>query len=715
MLHNPGCCHDYDHAARSDFCLFHTTFGRMIATLIVKKYWKYAAYSALFAVWLLWDLHQAYGDRSSLYPSYEPASLAAAKTSAATVSIVRSNDPSLTTPWGVGDDTISEETIAQMVRRAVELSGGLRRIIKSGDTVLIKPNLVQQDSSGSGGITDVRVVKALVYLIDEIDHGRIKIIVGDGSARPFTTFEKNTGATKLAWTQLFDVPGYQHLKTAALASGIDFRLSNLNGNSDTDPWPELDSVTVPNGCQATPQNNTYFVHKDVTHASVYITVPVLKIHEQPGFTCALKNQIGLAAGSKYGFSKTSGVTQDKYAHKLLHSAQDPYNWQDKEIVDLSSIARIHFVVVDAITCLETQKSPVYAADRSNRFISNRVVMNTIIAGEDPVAVDNVCCRVIGVNPDDIEHITLAERVGLGTNDPDRITVVGSTIEAAAKRFKKPTGQQGLFGQSNRIWILNGPYVASGSSDITTPFIPSEATAAPAAGQNGWSQPIYFRNDQIMLKEYFGLGSSGKYISYAFTYVISPADQKAVLWLGSDEALRVYLNGQPVYTYSGTRIFTTAYFSDTTTVVTLKKGINTLLVKAYQSTASYNFSLNICEVEPAAGYRGSRVTGLQFVSSNVATGLNAAAEMVSSSYRLDNCYPNPFNPSATIGYHQPAAGHVDLRVFDAAGREVTVLVDGVQTAGSHRVTFDGARLPSGVYLCRLRAGTATMTRKLLMIK
>ena len=574
---------------------------------------------------------------------------------------------------------------------------------------------MQQDSSGSGGVTDVRVVKALVTLVDEIDHGKIKIIVGDGSARPFTTFEKNTGASKLAWTQLFDVPGYQKLKTAALASGIDFRLSNLNGNSDTDPWPELDSVSVPNGCQALPQNNSYFVHKDVTHASVYITVPVLKIHEQPGLTCALKNQIGLAAGSKYGFSKTSGVIQDKYAHKLLHAAQDPYNWQDKEIVDLSSIARIRFVVVDAITCVETQKTPMYAADRSNRFISNRVVMNTIIAGEDPVAVDNVCCRMIGVNPDDIEHITLAERVGLGTNDPERITVVGATIEAAAKRFKKPTGQQGLFGQSNRIWLLNGPYPASGSSDINTSFIPSESAAAPEAGREGWSQPVYFRNDQIMLKDYFGLGSTGHYISYAFTYFTSPADQKAVLWLGSDEALKVYINGQPVYTYSGTRIFTTDYFSDTTTVVTLKKGLNTLLVKAYQSTASYNFSLNICEVEAASGYRGSRVTGLKFLSSKTATGVNGAAEMLPASYLLDNCYPNPFNPATTVTYSLPAAGHVDLRVFDISGREAAGLVNQVQTPGIHRVVFDGTRLSSGVYLCRLRAGAFSMIRKMLLIK
>ena len=168
--------------------------------------------------------------------------------------------------------------------------------------------------------------------------GRIKIIVGDGSPHPFTTFEKASGGTTTSWTQLFDVPGYQILKTEALAAGIDFKLSNLNGNSDTNPWPELDSVALTNG-QAIPQNGSYFVHKDVTHATVYITVPVMKVHEQPGYTGALKNQIGIAASTKYGFNKMQGVTQEGRIHKLYHQNLMPTtgdNWQDKEIVDLSS-------------------------------------------------------------------------------------------------------------------------------------------------------------------------------------------------------------------------------------------------------------------------------------------------------------------------------------------------------------------------------------------
>ena len=428
---------------------------------------KYSFLFVVFCSWLYWDLSQAHNTISHVYKSFFLNSEVNRTSSlTTTVSIVRSDDAALANPCIVTDDGITYTTIAQMVRRAVELAGGLNSIIKSGDTVLIKANLVQQDSSGSGGITDVRVVKALVFLIDSIDHGKIKIIVGDGSPRPFTTFEKASGGTSSpAWTQLFDVPGYQILKTEALAAGIDFKLSNLNGNSDTDPWPELDSVALTNG-QALPQNGSYFVHKDVTHATVYITVPVMKVHEQPGFTAALKNQIGIAASTKYGFNKMQGVTQEGRIHKLYHQnlmATTGQNWQDKEIVDFSIIAKIKFAVIDAITCLETQKAPKYGTPKTNKNISNRVIMNTIIAGKDPVAVDNVCCRIMGINPDDIEHITLAERVGLGTNNSDSITVVGTSIELTKRIFKKPTTPYGVYGQSNRIWMLNGPYTAS--SDI----------------------------------------------------------------------------------------------------------------------------------------------------------------------------------------------------------------------------------------------------------
>ena len=90
-------------------------------------------------------------------------------------------------------------------------------------------------------------------------------------------------------------------------------------------------------------------------------------------------------------------------------------------------------------------------------------MNMIVAGADPVAVDHVCTRLMGMNPDDIEHITLAEMVGLGTNNPDNIEIVGADFEATKRRFKKSKSTQGDFGQGIRRWLLKGPYSIDGIS------------------------------------------------------------------------------------------------------------------------------------------------------------------------------------------------------------------------------------------------------------
>jgi uncharacterized protein (DUF362 family) len=687
---------------------------------------KLFVYVSVISGFIAWDLKQAHSKLSVVYLSFFPDSESkAAAAQPATVSIVRSNDPVLgPDTCDVNSGAITYTTISKMVRRAVDLAGGLRSIIKSGDTVLIKPNLVQQDSSGSGGITDVRVVKALVFLVDEIDHGKIKIIVGDGSPRPSTSFEKASGTTATPWRQLFDVPGYQGLKTEALAAGIDFRLSNLNGNSDTDPWSELENAVVPGGGQAQPQGGKYFVHRDVAHASVYITVPVMKIHKDVRYTGAIKNQIGLAASSRYGFSKTGGVSQDGYTHKLLHMSEMSttwHNWQDKEIVDLASIARIRFAVVDAITCLDSTKTPNYSrSDSSNSKISNRVKMNTIIAGSDPVAVDNVCCRIMGLNPDDIDHITLAERVGLGTNNSGSITVLGSTIEQTKRLFRYPqpfgTTNPCSFGQSNRTWLLTGFFLTSGiSAPMNYEFIPNEAAVAPVAGAGGWSQPVYFIDDQILLSDYHSTLGSQAAVSYAFSYFTAPSAQQAELWVGSDEALKIYLNGVVVYNYAGTRTFAGNEFYKEIVTINVQQGINKLLVKSYQSTGKYTFSLNICEVQSNTLYKGNRILGLKFTTAGTTTAVQATGESGITSYALHDCYPNPFNPATTISYQLPAKNHVTLKIYDFRGREVANLVDAEQFAGSYSLTWNASHLSSGVYFARLRAGGFIETRKMLLLK
>ncbi len=90
------------------------------------------------------------------------------------------------------------------------------------------------------------------------------------------------------------------------------------------------------------------------------------------------------------------------------------------------------------------------------------------------------------------------------------------------------------------------------------------------------------------------------------------------------------------------------------------------------------------------------------------------------WQLDAAYPNPFNPSTTLSFAVPNAGHVRLTVFDVLGREVTRLVDGTMTAGEYSYRWAGTNqaghmVASGVYFYRLEGSGFTRTRSMILLK
>lgn len=90
--------------------------------------------------------------------------------------------------------------------------------------------------------------------------------------------------------------------------------------------------------------------------------------------------------------------------------------------------------------------------------------------------------------------------------------------------------------------------------------------------------------------------------------------------------------------------------------------------------------------------------------------------VPRTFTLHPACPNPFNPATTLDVSLAAPGRLEVTVFNAAGRRVATLYEGMLGAGEHTVTFDGSRLPSGVYLVRARAGgERTQSRKVVLVK
>ncbi|NUN68539.1 MAG: T9SS type A sorting domain-containing protein [Bacteroidetes bacterium] len=89
--------------------------------------------------------------------------------------------------------------------------------------------------------------------------------------------------------------------------------------------------------------------------------------------------------------------------------------------------------------------------------------------------------------------------------------------------------------------------------------------------------------------------------------------------------------------------------------------------------------------------------------------------IADRFTLTQNYPNPFNPSTAIAFTVPTSAHVVLDVYDMLGSRVATLVDERLDAGRYSSTFTASSLPSGVYVYRLRAGSFTESKRMVLIK
>ncbi len=84
------------------------------------------------------------------------------------------------------------------------------------------------------------------------------------------------------------------------------------------------------------------------------------------------------------------------------------------------------------------------------------------------------------------------------------------------------------------------------------------------------------------------------------------------------------------------------------------------------------------------------------------------------------FPNPFNPQTEISFSLPACSEVTLSIYDLRGRKIDTLVSGFLTAGTHTVKWggrnsEGRSQASGVYFCKLKAGSLQYTGRLTLIR
>ena len=100
------------------------------------------------------------------------------------------------------------------------------------------------------------------------------------------------------------------------------------------------------------------------------------------------------------------------------------------------------------------------------------------------------------------------------------------------------------------------------------------------------------------------------------------------------------------------------------------------------------------------------------------GINQISSVIPERFSLSQNYPNPFNPSTKIKFDIPAANgnsNVKLLVFDAAGREVSTLINNQLSPGSYEMEFSAKNLTSGLYFYRLETDNFVDTKKMILVK
>lgn len=93
---------------------------------------------------------------------------------------------------------------------------------------------------------------------------------------------------------------------------------------------------------------------------------------------------------------------------------------------------------------------------------------------------------------------------------------------------------------------------------------------------------------------------------------------------------------------------------------------------------------------------------------------------SERFLLNQNSPNPFNSGTNISYSLPTAGRVELTIYDLLGRRIRTLIDECQMPGPKSFNWDatderGDVVASGIYFCRLKAGSLHETKKMLLLK
>ncbi len=278
------------------------------------------------------------------------------------------------------------EAVEAALRRNLELIGGIESIVRPGNRVLLKVNLLSPRPPEQAVTTHPIVVGAMLRLVRAAG-GRP--VVGDSS-----------GGLLAGQAQTEKALSVTGIRAAAAANGAE--LANFDAgriavveNSASSPVPVL------------------HLAQSVLDADVVINMPKLKTHGATLFTGALKNMFGTVPGGRKAAYHRMAPTLNEFANLL---------------VDIYAAVKPGLTVMDGVWSMEGN-GPAHGRPRR---------AGLLLASTDGVALDTVAAAVIGLRPDDVATTRVAAARGIGEGDFAAIDIVGERLsEVRIPDFRLP--------------------------------------------------------------------------------------------------------------------------------------------------------------------------------------------------------------------------------------------------------------------------------------
>ena len=265
-------------------------------------------------------------------------------------------------------DRYNPTALYSILQRGFDLLGGLRRFVKKGERVLLKPNVLAGCAPEQGVTTHPSVLEAMIQILLE---SKAEVSYGDSSGitKPLSA-ARDSGLSGVAERYGVEMGDFEH--------GSQVPLSQTHGNR-----------RVP-------------IARAVLESDALFNLPKMKTHQLTRITGAVKNLFGCVPG----LSKPA-----------LHVSHPESMAFSRMLAELHLLIRPRIHILDGIVAMEGN-GPRNGEPRS---------MNVLIMSEDPVAGDAVFSRLIDLDPEFVPTCLVGCRAGLGTYRDEEIEIVGESV------------------------------------------------------------------------------------------------------------------------------------------------------------------------------------------------------------------------------------------------------------------------------------------------